>query len=159
MRPNSRTVSVSQGKGLDLTQALASALMEAIEGFHAEEVGEGRRASYREIAVDNAVVDPLALCTTGRPFDVDAKISWLEGYDLLEQEPCLVPAEIVHTDYTQPLDGYFLGRLERARLREPPGRGDRLGNLRAGRARCRRGVERSWCSREGPAGSRYRLYR
>ena len=40
VRPNSRSVSVSQGKGLDLTQAMTSALMEASEGFHAEEVGE-----------------------------------------------------------------------------------------------------------------------
>jgi len=108
VRPNSRSVSVSQGKGLDLTQAMASALMEAIEGFHAEEVAEGRRASYREIAADDAVVDPTALCTTGQPFDADAAICWLEGSDLLKQEPCWVPAEIVHTDYTQPLDGYFL---------------------------------------------------
>jgi len=108
VRPNSRSVSVSQGKGLDLTQAMASALMEAIEGFHAEEVGEGRRVSYREIAADGAVVDPLTLSATGRPFDADATISWLEGYDLLQGEPCWAPAEIVHTDYTQPLDGYFL---------------------------------------------------
>ncbi len=71
VRPNSRSVSVSQGKGLNLTQAMTSALM-------------------------------------GRPFDVDASIPWTEGFDLLRQEPCWVPAEIVHTDYTQPLDGYFL---------------------------------------------------
>jgi YcaO-like protein with predicted kinase domain len=109
VRPNSRSVSVSQGKGLDLTQAMTSALMEAIEGFHAEEVGEGRRAAYRELAANGAVVlDPPTLCTTGRPFDVDTPIPWLEGFDLLRQEPCWVPAEIVHTDYTQPLDGYFL---------------------------------------------------
>jgi len=108
VRPNSRSVSVSQGKGLDLTQAMASALMEAIEGFHAEEVGEDRCSTYREIAAEGAVVDPLTLCSTGRPFDADAEICWLEGYDLLRQEPCRVPAELVHTDYTQPLDGYFL---------------------------------------------------
>jgi ribosomal protein S12 methylthiotransferase accessory factor len=108
VRPNSRSVSVSQGKGLDLTQAMASALMEAIEGFHAEEVGEGRRASYRELVADRDVVDPSTLCTTGRSFDADAVISWLRGFDLLRQEPCWVPAEIVHTDYTRPLDGYFL---------------------------------------------------
>jgi YcaO-like protein with predicted kinase domain len=108
VRPNSRSVSVSQGKGLDLTQATASALMEAIEGFHAEEVAEGRRASYREVAAEAAVVDPLTLCSTGRPFDAGAEICWLEGYDLLRQEPCRVPAELIHTDYTQPLDGYFL---------------------------------------------------
>src|SRR5204862_3502506 len=62
VRPNSRSVSVSQGKGLDLEQAMASALMEAIEGFHAEEVGKGRRARYRQIAADGAVVDPVTLC-------------------------------------------------------------------------------------------------
>jgi ribosomal protein S12 methylthiotransferase accessory factor len=108
VRPNSRSVSVSQGKGLDLTQAMTSALMEAIEGFHAEEVGEGRRAAFHEIAAGGVVVDPIKLCTTGRPFDFDAMISWIEGFDLLRQEACWVPVEIVHTDYTQPLDGYFL---------------------------------------------------
>jgi len=108
IRPNSRSVSVSQGKGLDLSQAMASALMEAIEGFHAEEVGEGRRAAYRELVCDEGVVDPSTLCTTGRRFDLDMSISWLEGFDLLRQEPCWLPAEIVHTDYTQPFDGYFL---------------------------------------------------
>jgi YcaO-like protein with predicted kinase domain len=107
-RPNSRSVSVSQGKGLDLSQAMTSALMEAIEGFHAEEVGGGRHAAYCDLAANRRVVDPVTLCTTGRPFDVNATISWLEGFDLLGQEPCWVPSEIVHTDYTQPLDGYFL---------------------------------------------------
>jgi YcaO-like protein with predicted kinase domain len=108
VRPNSRSVSVSQGKGLDLTQAMTSALMEAIEGFHAEEAGKGRRASYRELATKYGIVDPHLLCTTGRPFDDSALISWLEGFDLLRRERCWVPAEIVHTDYTQQLDGYFL---------------------------------------------------
>src|SRR6202008_263287 len=87
VRPNSRSVSVSQGKGLDLAQAMTSALMEAIEGFHAQEVGEGRRAPYRELAANHSVVDPLSLCTTGRPFDDASPISWLEGFDLLRQEP------------------------------------------------------------------------
>lgn len=108
VRPNSRSVSVSQGKGVDLRQAMTSALMEAIEGFHAEEVAKGPRATYRELAANGGVVDPLTLCTTGRPFDVHTPIPWLEGFDLLRQESCWVPAEIVHTDYTQPLDGYFL---------------------------------------------------
>jgi YcaO-like protein with predicted kinase domain len=107
VRPNSRSVSVSQGKGLNLAQATTSALMEAIEGFHAEEVGEGSLATYRELAATGGVVDPATLCTTGRPFDIDAKLSWLQGFDLLQQEPCWVPAEIVHTDDTRALDGYF----------------------------------------------------
>lgn len=107
VRPNSRSVSVSQGKGLDLTQATTSALMEAIEGFHAEEVGEGRRATYRELTRHACVIDPLTLCTTGQPFAIDAPICWIEGFDLLQQQPCWLPAETVHADYTRALDGYF----------------------------------------------------
>ena len=39
--------------------------MEDVEGSHAEEVGEGWRATYRELARDGTVVDPLTMCTTG----------------------------------------------------------------------------------------------
>jgi YcaO-like protein with predicted kinase domain len=109
VRPNSRSVSVSQGKGLELPQAMASALMEACEGFHAEEIGPCRQVAYRELARSENVVDPATLCAGGRPFDAGAAIAWVEGYDLLRHEPCWVPAEIVHTDYTvQQPDGYFL---------------------------------------------------
>ena len=108
VRPNSRSVSVSQGKGLDLPQAMASALMEACEGFHAEEIGPVAIGRYDELAATGSLVKPATLCTTGKPFDAAAAIAWVEGYDLLREEPCWVPAEIVHTDYTQPLDGYFL---------------------------------------------------
>jgi YcaO-like protein with predicted kinase domain len=107
VRPNSRSVSVSQGKGLDPAQAMASALMEAIEGFHAEVIGAGRLATYRRLAADCVVVDPLTLPTTGRSFAPDAPISWRQGFDLLRREPAWVPTELVHTDYTRPLEGYF----------------------------------------------------
>ena len=108
VRPNSRSVSVSQGKGLDLTQALASALMEACEGFHAEEIAPGRRASYVDLTAEATAVDPAALCAAEKPFDPAARIAWALGYDLLRQENCWVPAEIVHTDYTLEREGYFL---------------------------------------------------
>lgn len=108
VRPNSRSVSVSQGKGLSLAQAMASALMEACEGFHAEEIGPCRVDAYRTLAASATVVDPAGLCAAGRPFDPAAPISWREGYDLLRREACWVPAEIVHTDYSLPQpDGYF----------------------------------------------------
>ena len=45
VRPNFCSVSVSQGKGLDLSQVTTAS-------FHAEEVGEGRGASYRELAAN-----------------------------------------------------------------------------------------------------------
>jgi YcaO-like protein with predicted kinase domain len=109
VRPNSRSVSVAQGKGLDLPQAMASALMEACETFHAEQVSSLRIAAYRDFRRSDTVVDPATLCAGTRKLDHAAPVAWVEGYDLLEKEPCWVPAEIVHTDYTLPQpDGYFL---------------------------------------------------
>ena len=109
VRPNSRSVSVSQGKGLELPQAMASALMEACEGFHAEVIGPCRHASYRDLARVETAVEPGTLALGSRSFDARHAIAWIEGYDLIRREPCWVPAEIVHTDYTleQP-DGFFL---------------------------------------------------
>src|SRR5437762_3718273 len=54
-RPNSRSLAVSQGKGLDLAAARASGLMESVETHHAERIDlplklatcEEMRASYR----------------------------------------------------------------------------------------------------------------
>jgi ribosomal protein S12 methylthiotransferase accessory factor len=110
VRPNSRSVSVSQGKGLDLPQAMASALMEACEGFHAEAIGPCRRESYRTlVAAGEPVVDPAGLSAGRRPFEPQRPMSWIFGYDLLRREGCWVPAEIVHTDYTRPEpEGFFL---------------------------------------------------
>jgi YcaO-like protein with predicted kinase domain len=109
VRPNSRSVSVAQGKGLELPQAYASALMEACEGFHAEEIGSVRRAAYRDLANYANVVVPETMSAGTRPFDSAAPIEWVEGGDLLRGEPCWVPAEIVHTDYAKPQsDGFFL---------------------------------------------------
>jgi ribosomal protein S12 methylthiotransferase accessory factor len=88
---------------------MASAVMEACEGFHAEEVGPVRVAAYRDLTRSAIVVDPAALCAGTRKFDAAAAIFWVEGNDLLREEPCWVPAEMVHTDYTLPQpDGYFL---------------------------------------------------
>ena len=109
VRPNSRSVSVAQGKGLEMPQAMASALMEACETFHAEQIGPLRVAAYRRFKRGEKVVDPATLCAGTHEFDPVAPIAWAEGYDLLKKEHCWVPAETVHTDYTLPQpDGYFL---------------------------------------------------
>jgi ribosomal protein S12 methylthiotransferase accessory factor len=112
VRPNSRSVAVSAGKGLRVEQAMASALMEAAEAFHGEELASRyRHASWQELAPEADVADPMRLSGTGTPFDAKAAIPWIEGFDLLGDSPCWVPAEIVHTDCTLPAlpgSGYFL---------------------------------------------------
>src|SRR6266571_3226631 len=63
-RPNSRSVAVSQGKGLDLAAAKASGLMEAIEGYHAETITLPLRyLSLEELGYSARVVDVSQLPT------------------------------------------------------------------------------------------------
>jgi YcaO-like protein with predicted kinase domain len=103
VRPNSRSFSVSQGKGILLSDALASATMEAIELFHGEDLSERTVvASYRELSAATPTVSPASLCGTGLPLPEQTEIAWMEGYDLLGGAACWVPWEVVHTDYTLP---------------------------------------------------------
>lgn len=104
-RPDSRAVSVAQGKGLDLAAAKVSGLMEAIETWHAEHPDLPLRlASYREMKARHAVVDVdrLAKLTVSR-FHQDLPILWVEGRDYSTRQGIYVPYEMVHCNYSLPL--------------------------------------------------------
>jgi ribosomal protein S12 methylthiotransferase accessory factor len=103
-RPNSRSLAVSQGKGLDLTAAKASGLMESIETYHAETITFALRlCSYEEIRYTHRTVDVRRLPTISiGAFNPNARILWCEGHDLMHEESVWVPYELVHTDFTWP---------------------------------------------------------
>jgi len=104
IRPNSRSLSVSQGKGLSLMAAKASAIMEAIEGFHGEEIDlpvlEG---SYADLAAGHRLIDTRGLAyLRGARFDPRRSLRWIKGRDLISEGDVWLPSELVHTDYTLP---------------------------------------------------------
>jgi ribosomal protein S12 methylthiotransferase accessory factor len=104
-RPNSRSVAVSQGKGLSLEAAEASGAMEAVETWHAERISMPLRyASLTDLRQDTAVadVDRLPRVRSGR-FHAAKRILWIEGTDIAARESAWVPYEMVHTDYTHPV--------------------------------------------------------
>ena len=103
-RPNSRSVAVTQGKGLDLAAAKASGLMEAIEGYHAETVTLPLRyLSLEELGYSSSVVDVSQLASIATSaFHPNLRLLWCEGRDLINDESVFVPYEVVHTDYTWP---------------------------------------------------------
>lgn len=102
VRPNSRSLAVAQGKGLDLDAAKVSAAMESIEGFHAERVdGPLRLASYEELRNDHLVVDPHCLpLSHDHHFRSSLPMLWMAGHDWLTDAPTYVPYQLVHTAYT-----------------------------------------------------------
>ena len=102
-RPNSRSLAVSQGKGLDLAAARASAVMESVEGYHAENVELPLKlASYRDLCTRHTVVDTdlLPRCWWHRSFHPDLPLLWVKGEDWLRHEKVWIPFQLVHTRYT-----------------------------------------------------------
>lgn len=104
VRPNARSLSVSQGKGLDRDAAAASALMEAIEAWHGERVAvplrHARAAELRDAG--EAVVDLQRL-----PRRADAAVRedipmlWCLGWDLLQARPTWAPHACVSVDFVR----------------------------------------------------------
>jgi YcaO-like protein with predicted kinase domain len=108
-RPNSRSLAVSQGKGIDLASARASGLMEAAELYHAETTTLPLRlATYEELRYQHDVVEVDELPQeSGSRFQPNLRLLWCEGSDLLSGENVFVPYEMVHTNYTTPFpDGH-----------------------------------------------------
>jgi YcaO-like protein with predicted kinase domain len=103
-RPNSRSLAVSQGKGLDLAAARASGVMESVEAYHAERIHHPlKRASFEELRYTHTLVDIDGLPQMrGSPFHKDLQILWIEGQDLLSGGQAWLPYELVHTNYAYP---------------------------------------------------------
>ncbi len=108
-RPNSRSVAVSQGKGIDLSSARVSGLMEAAELYHAETITVPvHLGTHEELRYQYNVVEVEELPRGfGSHFHPNLRLLWCQGHDILNGENILVPYEMVHTDYTTPFpDGH-----------------------------------------------------
>lgn len=104
-RPNSRSLAVSQGKGLDLFAAKASGLMESVELHHAERIVHPvKLAAFDELRFTHRMIDVerLPRLSSSR-FDSRFSTLWIEGYDLLQSAHLWLPYEMVHMNYTLPL--------------------------------------------------------
>jgi YcaO-like protein with predicted kinase domain len=112
-RPNSRSVAISQGKGVDLVAAMVSGIMESIETFHAERISEPLRyCSFSELhAADELTADIDGLLRSrDTPFHPEVSNFWIAGQNLIDETFVWVPLELVHTNYTLPSlpgSGYF----------------------------------------------------
>lgn len=101
IRPNARSLAVSQGKGATPAAAWVSAAMEAIELHVAEHaelallLGGARELARRHRVVDAARLPRLA----DSPWHERLDLLWVGGRDLATGEPVLVPREVVTADW------------------------------------------------------------
>ena len=108
VRPNGRSLAVSQGKGLDGPSAKVSAIMESLEAYHAEFHQCACRVATRAQLVESCrdgsgVVDPLRLPRSRVSSDLAHRsMVWTTGEDVATGRVMWVPLEMVDLDFTLP---------------------------------------------------------
>lgn len=103
-RPNSRSVSVSQGKGLDLISAKVSGLMESIETWHGENISQPLKfGSFNDLIKDSPLIDIDIMPEIKHSrYHQNLPMLWIEGRDVVKDDAVWIPFEVVHSNYTFP---------------------------------------------------------
>jgi ribosomal protein S12 methylthiotransferase accessory factor len=103
-RPLSLSNAVSQGKGMTLVEAAASALMEELEVFAGEQIPSTRlrEATTRDVGERACALYSRAVVAEDRRNWERVPLAWLDGWDLFTARPTPVPAALVDTVYTVP---------------------------------------------------------
>ena len=103
IRPNSKHLSVSQGKGITQELANISAIMESVEGYHAENPPAGELVGcYKKLCHNSAFINP-ALFSNLRfvPSYFDThEIAWVKGLNMNTEESVFLPHVLVCLDST-----------------------------------------------------------
>ncbi|HEV7666681.1 MAG TPA: YcaO-like family protein [Chloroflexota bacterium] len=120
-RPNSRNLSVAQGKGLTRVQAKVSALMESLESFHAECIDQPVERATLGVMRQQLAYDPYALPVVQTPsvgardlsYDSYAPpigaptrlrdhtpLDWVAATDLVTGSATWVPRQLCQLDFT-----------------------------------------------------------
>jgi ribosomal protein S12 methylthiotransferase accessory factor len=100
VRPNSRSLSVTQGKGLSLDAAKVSAIMESLECWHAEnpvipihlDTASKLSESNRVITLPDDMFSPIGGNWTS------IEIPWVQAHQISDGDPVFVPYDFVHFD-------------------------------------------------------------
>lgn len=108
IRPNSKALANSQGKGITLELAMISAIMESVEGWHAENMQvKPHLASYNELLKAGQTIE-LGHLFSGYISYTDAadrKIAWCKTRDLISGTDIYAPYSMLSLDSTRYISG------------------------------------------------------
>lgn len=102
IRPASRNLSVSQGKGFTPAAARVSAAMESIEMWHAENLDRVPQVtlSLQEMRYRNPIRAAQLRWMTGARALESAPIRWVEARSLTRERPGWLPRDMMELDFT-----------------------------------------------------------
>lgn len=106
IRPDSRNLCVSQGKGATVDAARASAVMEALELWHAEDLSHLPQVtmSTREMRYGNDIPVESLRWAVDLP-QIDAmKLSWVRATSLSSGSPGWLPRDMLELDFSRESD-------------------------------------------------------
>ena len=108
IRPNSKNLSVSQGKGPSLELAMISAIMESLEGYHVEEPLPSKMTGTFWGAQRANIVSPNLFCTTEFHADLEnIQLKWTSATSLLNNQEMLIPSALTCINTTLPNMDYL----------------------------------------------------
>lgn len=103
IRPNSRNLSTSQGKGITRALAKTSAVMESIESWHAEDPQlPTREGTIRDLAPDLPYSVYDLLLTRYHLLHDESKLEWFPATLIGKRDTTWVPAELLRLNFTAP---------------------------------------------------------
>lgn len=106
IRPNSKFLSVSQGKGVSEELAWISAVMESIESWHVENLREPEdHLTFKQIAergMDAKKPEELAEAPFAKVDFESTKIGWYRAENVVNSKPIYIPALSVSLDMRYP---------------------------------------------------------
>ena len=145
-RPNSRSIAVSQGKGLTLDAAKASGLMESVETFHAESITRPLvLATARELDRSHPLANiELAAPGDGEPLQYGRADSLDRGARYRWCFAALAPLRVrAHRLHVSPGSGKRVlpRQHQRPRLGQPPLGSGEPRDLRSHRTRCHNALD------------------
>lgn len=109
IRPNSKSLCVSMGKGVDIDSAKVGAYMESIESFYAENIPDSSNiASYSQLHSNNQrhikIEDYLNVLSVSP----DYQLKWYQGCSLLNSAEILIPKPLLSLD-SNDFDNFIFG--------------------------------------------------
>lgn len=105
IRPNSKHLSVSQGKGITLELAKVSAIMESMEQWHAENIPLPKLSGkFSDLVNEYNIIDPRTIAHSNYLAEplLHWQLSWMEGINLINNENVFLPYEALCLDSTKP---------------------------------------------------------